>query len=773
MQIVKFVKKLSWKMWILIGAAFLFILVMGIGLLTYWGIFGELPNYAELKNIRHSNASEVISDEGVILGKFYIENRTTVSLKNVSHYLTDALVATEDSRFFEHNGIDWRSMGRVMIKSILLQKESAGGGSTITQQLAKNLFPRKRYWFGSILINKWREIITAIRLEKVYTKNEILNLYLNTVPFSDNIYGIEVACRRFFDTTTKDIKPEEAAVLIGMLKGNYIYHPKLFPDRALARRNTVLDLMAKQNFLKPDECERLKKLPLKLKYTKEDQDEGLATYFRENLRLEVSKLLKGKTKPDGQPYDIYRDGLRIYTTISSRLQRYAEVAVKSHMSDLQKRFEQSWGKKRPWETEENLSKWIKNTKRYQNMEAEGLTDTEIRQAFDKKIPMTIFHWDGDKDTIMSPLDSLKYYNMVLNVGMLAMDPTTGYIRVWVGGSDFSFFKYDHVKSNRQAGSTFKPLLYTAALEQGIEPCTWFADTATTYSEFEEWRPENADDKHRGYYSMPGALAYSKNTISVQLIFRTGVKNVIDVAGRMGITTPIPNVPSIALGTADVSLWDMVTAYGTLANRGNKPTPRYLKKITTKDGKVLVDFEIDKAQPTESVIGSDICDMMNQMMMGVVNEGTAKKLRTQYGIVGQVCGKTGTTQDNTDGWFVGYKPKLVTGVWVGADNPIVKFRYMGQGQGSSSALPIWGLFMHKVQNDKDYYKISHDTFQRPAAEFAARMNCELRVDEIPKDSTANESIIDKIKNVLGIGTKEKEEAEEKVQKPEAILPKKEK
>lgn len=768
MQLTKYLKSFSWKQWVLFGISSIFALVMGTGILTYWGVFGELPNYYELKNIRHSNASEVISDEGVILGKFYIENRTTVNLKNVSPYLTNALVATEDSRFFEHHGFDWRSFGRVIFKSVLLRDESAGGGSTITQQLAKNLFPRKRYWFGSILINKWREILTALRIEKVYTKNEILNLYLNTVPFSDNIYGIEVACHRFFETTPKDIKPEEAAVLVGMLKGNYIYHPKLFPDRALARRNVVLDLMVKHDFMKKDVCERLKKLPLKLKYSKENQDEGLATYFRENLRLEVSKLLKGKTKPDGQPYDIYRDGLRIYTTISSRLQRYAEDAVKNHLSDLQKRFEQSWGKKRPWETEENILKWIKKSERYKVMEEEGYSETEIRAAFNKKLPMTIFNWSGDKDTIMTPLDSLKYYNMILNVGVFAIDPVTGYVKVWVGGSDFTHFKYDHIKSSRQAGSTFKPFVYTAALEQGINPCSWFADSATTYSSFEEWRPDNADDEHHGYYSLPGALAFSKNTISVQVIFKAGISNVIDVAERMGITSRIPEVPSIALGTADVSLWDMVTAYGTLANRGKKPTPRYLKKITTKDGEVLVDFDIEKEQIQEEVVAPDICDMMNKMMMGVVNEGTAKKLRTQYGIIGEVGGKTGTTQDNTDGWFIGYKPKLVTGVWVGADNPIVKFRYMGQGQGSSSALPIWGLFMHKVQNDKDHYKLARDTFQRPAAEFAALMNCPLKVAEPPSDTTKSVGLIDKIKNALGMG--DKEEVPPPL-KPAAILPKK--
>lgn len=753
---------------ILIGFLSLTGLILGTGLLTYWGIFGALPGYYELKNIRHSNASEVISDEGVILGKFYIENRTTVNLKNVSPYLTKALVATEDVRFYKHNGFDWRSFGRVIFKSILLRDESSGGGSTITQQLAKNLFHRKKYWFGSILINKWREIITALRIEKVYSKEEILNLYLNTVPFSDNIYGIEVACRRFFDKTPKELKPEEAAVLVGMLKGNYLYHPKLFPERALTRRNTVLDLMAKNDFIKVDACERLKKLPLKLKYTKENQDEGLATYFREHLRQEVTKLLKDKTKPDGQPYDIYRDGLRIYTTISSRLQRYAEDAVVAHMSVLQRDFEKSWGKKRPWETEENINNWIKKSERYKSMEDEGYTDSEIRLAFNKKIPMTIFKWKGDRDTILSPLDSLKYYNMILNIGVFAMDPTTGFVKVWVGGTDFSHFKYDHIKSSRQAGSTFKPFLYTAALEQGIAPCTWFTDSVTTYSKFEEWRPENADDEHHGFYSLPGALAYSKNTISVQVLFKTGIDNVINTAEKMGITSNIPGVPSIALGTADVSLWDMVTAYGTLANRGKRPMPRYLKRITTKDGQVLVDFDIDKPQEQEEVVGPDICDMMNQMMQGVVNEGTAKKLRTQFGIVGQVCGKTGTTQDNTDGWFIGYKPRLVTGVWVGADNPIVKFRYMGQGQGSSSALPVWGRFMHKVQNDNDHYRLSRDTFQRPAAEFAEMLNCPLKVQTIPQDTLNPTGIIDKIKSALGI---DDDEVGPPPPKPAGILPKK--
>ena len=773
MQLLQKLKKFSWKIWALIAVGSIGCFVFGIGLLTYWGVLGKLPGYYELKNIRHSYASQVISDEGVILGKFYVENRTGVNLKNVSPYLTNALVATEDERFFQHNGFDWRSFGRVMVKSILLRNESAGGGSTITQQLAKNLFPRKRYWFASILINKWREIITAQRIEKVYSKNEILHLYLNTVPFSDNIYGIEVACKRFFATTAKDIKPEEAAVLIGMLKGNYIYHPKLFPERAKARRDLILDLMARQHFLTKDSVEILKKLPLKLIYTKENQDEGLATYFRENLRQEVSKLLKDKTKPDGQPYDIYRDGLRIYTTISSRLQRYAEAAVKEHLSDLQKNFEISWGKKRPWETPENLDLWMKKSDRYKTMKDEGISDADIKKAFDKKVRMNIFHWSGDKDTTMTPMDSLKYYAMILNVGVFSMDPNTGWVKVWVGGTDFTHFKYDHVKSTRQAGSTFKPFLYTAAIEKGIPPCTWFADSATTYTEYEEWRPDNSDDKHHGFYTLPGALAFSKNTISVKLMFETGILNVINTAKKMGITTKIPSVPSIALGTADVSLYDMVTAYGTLANRGKKPTPRYLKKILDRDGKVLYDFELDKPEKQEEVLNPDVCDVMNKMMMGVVDYGTAKKLRTQFGIIGQTCGKTGTTQDNTDGWFIGYKPKLVTGVWVGADNPIVKFRYMGQGQGSSSALPIWGRFMHKVQNDNQNYKIARDTFQRPNPELLATMDCPLTATEIPQDTVKPIGIIGVIKNALGLGKKEEKEEEPKShnQKPEAILPKK--
>lgn len=775
-RFTQYIKKLGWKKIVLIGFLAVLSLILGTGVLTYWGVFGKLPDYYELKNIKHADASEVISAEGVTLGKFYVQNRVSVNSKNISPFLTNALIATEDTRFYEHHGFDWRSLGRVILKSVLLRDESSGGGSTITQQLAKNLFPRQRYWIGSILINKWREIFTALRIEKVYTKGEILNLYLNTVPFSDNIYGIEVACRRFFNTTSKDIKVEEAAVLIGMLKGNYIYHPHLFPERAIARRNTVLGLMGKHGFLKPQEVDSLKLLKMALKYTKENHDEGLATYFREHLRLEVTEILKKYTKPNGQPYNLYRDGLRIYTTVSSRLQRYAEEAVQLQIGQLQQDFDKAWGKKRPWETEEILKEWMEKSERYTAMEDAGYSEREIKDAFNKKVHMTVFNWAGDRDTILSPLDSIKYYASILNVGFLAIDPSTGHVKAWVGGSDFTYFKYDHVKSKRQVGSTFKPFLYTAALEQGLKPCDWYPDTATTYSNYEEWRPENSDKESGKYYSMKGGLAFSKNTISVQVIFKTGIKNVIDVANRMGITSKIPNEPSIALGTADISLWDMVTAYGTFANRGKKPQLRYLKRIETKEGKVLVNFDADKEQVLEEVVKPEICDVMNKMLRGVVEVGTAKRLTSQFSMVGQIAGKTGTTQDNTDGWFIAFKPKLVAGVWVGADNPIVKFKYMSQGQGSNSALPVWGRFMHSMQNDPDHRKIARDTFTEPRGEYAAMLNCPFKIDELPQDTAQHKTVIEKVLNIFGIGKdkdKEKEKEKEKAipPKPAAILPKK--
>lgn len=773
-RIKRYIKNLSWKKIIILGTIAVFGIIFGTGVFTYWGLFGKLPDYIELKNIKHADASEVISEEGVTLGKFYVENRVSVNAKNVSPYLTNALIATEDTRFYEHNGFDWRSLGRVIFKSLLLRDESSGGGSTITQQLAKNLFPRHRYWFGSILINKWREIITALRIEKVYTKNEILNLYLNTVPFSDNIYGIEVACRRFFNTTSKDIKVEEAAVLIGMLKGNYIYHPHLFPERALARRNTVLGLMEKHSFLKQTEVDSLKKLKLVLKYTKENHDEGLATYFREHLRLEVTDILKKFTKPNGQPYNIYRDGLRIYTTVSSRLQRYAEEAVQTQMTQLQKDFDKAWDKKRPWETEKTLDEWMKKSERYISMDEAGASDKEIAEAFNKKIHMTIFNWSGDRDTVMSPMDSIKYYAAILNVGFLAIDPSTGHVKAWVGGTDFSYFKYDHVKSTRQVGSTFKPFVYTAALEQGVSPCTWYPDTITTYNDYEEWRPVNSDNKETGkYYSMKGGLAFSKNTISVQVLFKAGIKNVVDVAHRMGITSKVPSEPSIVLGTADISLWDMVTAYGTFANRGKKPQLRYLRRIETKEGKVLVDFGVDEKQELEEVVKPEYCDVMNKMLRGVIEAGTGKRLITQFRMLGPIAGKTGTTQDNTDGWFIAYKPHLVAGVWVGADNPVVKFKYMSQGQGSNSALPVWGWFMYKMQNDKDHRKIARDTFTEPQGEYAAMLNCAYHIDELPGDSTEHKNVIQKILSVFGLGKdkdKEKEKEPPPAPKPAATLPK---
>jgi len=750
-KFIKSIRKFSWRKWVLIGFVFVLTLIFGTGLLTYWGLLGDLPGYYELKNIRTSNASEIVSEEGVILGKFYFENRTSVNLKNVSPFLTNGLVATEDTRFFQHNGFDSRSMLRVIFKSILMGNESSGGGSTITQQLAKNLFPRKRYWFGSILVNKWREIITAIRLEKVYKKQEILNLYLNTVPFSDNIFGIEVACRRFFDTTPKDIKAEEAAVLIGMLKGNHLYHPKLFPERAKERRNLVLSLMNNQKYLSNDEYDRLRKLPLKLKYTKENHDEGLATYYREHIKSEVEKLLEGITKPDGTPYNLYRDGLRIYTTISSRLQRYAEEAMKAHMTILQRNVEKSWGKKRPWETAKQLEDWMKNSERYKQMRDDGYSDREIKDAFNKKTHMSLFNWAGDRDTSMTPMDSIKYYALIMNVGFLAADPTNGAIRVWIGGSDFTYFKYDHVKARRQVGSTFKPIVYLSALQQGVKPCDYFQDTATSYSSYEEWKPSNSDEKYGGYYSLPGALAYSKNTISVQMLFKAGINNTVNTADQLGIKGKIPREPSIALGTADLSLWDMVTAFSTIAHHGNVPELHHIKRITTREGKVLVDLESKWKQPKASGINPEYCDAVAQMLRMAVDSGTAKNLRTQFGIIGQTAGKTGTTQDNTDGWFIGFKPNIVAGVWVGADQPIVKFKSMSQGQGSSSALPIWGRWMHKAQNDSGYRKWSRDTFATLQGDYANWLDCPLRLSQPPADTVKSGvgAVLDKALKFIGI------------------------
>ncbi len=695
--------------------------------MIYFGSFGKIPTTTQLKDIRNHEASEIYSSDGELLGKYYIENRELVGLEDISPDIVNALIATEDARFFQHNGVDIRAFCRVFFKTILMRDQSSGGGSTISQQLAKNVYKRQRHRFLSVPINKIKEMIVARRLEKVYTKEELINLYLNTVPFGFNMFGVEVASNQLFNTSAKDISTQDAAVIVGMLKGNTLYNPARNPENATKRRNTVLGRMQKYGYLEASVADSLQQLPLKVEYNKEGNNLGMATYFRENLRQDLKELIKEYKKPNGDPYNIYTDGLKIYTTVNSKMQQYAEEAVAEQMKALQKSFDKHWKGKKPWGDDAVITKIMKKSRRYQSLSKSGASDAEIKKVFETPVRMRVFTHEGEKTKEMSPLDSIKYYYAMLNAGFLVAEPKTGAIKAWVGGIDHKYFQYDHIKSRRQVGSTFKPIVYAKALESNIEPCDYINNQLTTYLDYEDWTPQNSDGKYGGYYSMQGGITGSVNSIAVDLIMRSGVDSVIELAHKMGISSKIPKVPAIALGAVDVSLFDMIKVYSTLANRGVRQDPYYLTKIETADGEVIAEFFKPMAN---RVMNIDNADMMIEMMQSVVDSGTAKRLRFQYGIQGEIAGKTGTTQSHADGWFLGFTPKLVAGSWVGGDSPRVRFRSLRLGQGANTALPIWGRFMNKVYKDKSLKEYRQMNFPEPSMAVFDRLNCTPFYEEIP-------------------------------------------
>lgn len=703
-----------------------------ICMLIYLGVFGPLPTYGELSNIRNNTASEVYSEDGVLLGKYYVENRVNADFEEISEDLINALVATEDARFFEHNGVDMRAWGRVLVKSIILSDDSSGGGSTISQQLAKNLFPRQEYLILSTFINKLRETFTARRLEKTYTKKELLNLYLNTVPFGDDIYGIKVASQRFFSKSPKELSLPEAAVLVGMLKANSYYHPVRHPERAQQRRNTVLSQMVRYNYLDAAVFDTLKTLPVEASYVREGRNRGLATYFREHIRVKVEELLEGYYKKDGTPYNLYTDGLKIYTTIDAGLQQYAERAVEENMPVIQTNFDKNWRKRTPW-NDRMVKDAVRQSRRYQALKAQGKSEEAIMATFADTVQMQVFSWDeqGGNYVEMSPLDSIKHYLTRLNTGLMAMEPHSGLIRAWVGGTDFGYFQYDHVKSRRQVGSTFKPVVYLEALQQGMMPCEYTPNELVTYEDYDNWEPHNSDGEYGGVYSMEGALSHSVNTVTVGIMMRSGIEPVRALAGKLGISTSIPEVPSIALGTVEASLFDMVQLYGTFANEGVRPEIHYLDRIETSDGEVLMEFDRPDPAGFEQVVSRENNMKLVKMLESVVDSGTARKVHYGYGLYGDIAGKTGTTQNQSDGWFLGFVPNLVAGVWVGAESPQIHFRTMSAGQGSSTALPIWGTFMRYMYKDKKLAnKYRKGSFPKMPDTLLATMLCPPYLAEMP-------------------------------------------
>ena len=710
------------KKWSIIGS-----IVLGPPLFLLLIVWIEIPSYSELRNIQNQVASEVYSADSVLLGRYYIQDRTEIKYEEIAPVVINALIATEDIRFYDHGGVDYNSLGRVLIKSIFMQDESSGGGSTITQQLAKNLYPRKRYWLFSMPMNKLREVITAFRLESIYSKEALVTMYLNTIPFADLTFGIEAAAKRFYSTTAKELNANQAAILIGMLKATTSYNPRLYPARAKTRRNVVLSQMAKYKFLTKIVADSLKLLPIDLHYISVSYHQGLAPYFREYVKSELMDWCKTNLKPDGDPYNIYTDGLKIFTTIDSRLQTYAEKAVAQQMTDVQKSFFDHWGKEEPWKgKDEVVQDAIHHSPRYVKLKEQGLTENQIMEAFNKKVPMRLFTWNGELDTNMSPLDSIKHTLRYLSAGFLAMEPGTGRIRAWVGGIEHDYFQFDHVKisTKRQVGSIFKPIVYAMAVEKGMEPCELISAGRETYidDEGEKWTPRNSQNDYEIEYTMPGALAYSVNTVAVKLIQAAGVNNTVDLARKMGIVSEFKNVPSVALGSASISLMEMTTAYSCLANYGITTSPFMISAIHDLDGKVFTNFKTP--DQSKRVLSEASARLVLQMMRTVVHEGTASRLRWKYGIYNDVAGKTGTTQANADGWFMGITPGLVVGTWVGADDPRIHFRSTELGQGSNTALPMFAYFMKQVNEDKTFEKLSKDEFPRLPNNLQEKLACDL-------------------------------------------------
>jgi penicillin-binding protein 1A len=690
----------------------LFLLGCLFFILVFLGVLGPVPSKRQLHQINSPVASEVYSADGKILGRYYIENRSNVKFDEISTNVTNALIATEDVRFYEHRGIDEIALARVFVKSILMRNSNAGGGSTISQQIAKNLFPRVNYGPFSMPVNKLREAIIAYRLERIYSKQEILALYLNTVPFAENIFGIEVASERFFSKKPLKLDVHEAAVLVGMLKANNYYNPRTHPERAKKRRDIVIGQMQKYEYLSAQQAEGYIAKPLGIKYRIISYNQGPAPYFLQRLKPQLVKWCKDNTNENGDPYNLYTDGLKIKTTLDYNLQYYAQQSVKEYMKDLQRVFDNHWKSRDIFKSNPAILKSaVQNTtgKKY----AEGIKDLS------KKTNVTLFSWNGIKAANISRLDSIKHYLKILNAGFIAIDPHQSTLKAWVGGIDFRFFQYDHVTSPRQTGSTFKPFVYLSALENEIPADTYFPNEFKVYKEYQDWAPRNSHNDYEGYYTMKGALAKSLNTISVDVLLETGIDETIEIAKDLGISADMEEYPSLALGVSSISLKELVEAYAGIVNDGKPVEAIYLLEIADSNGNTLETFTYELEN--DPVVSPENCRAVINMMEAVVNGGTGRGIKTIYKVPGDFAGKTGTTQDNSDGWFIGITPDLVTGCWVGADDPRVHFRTTTLGQGAYMALPIVGKFFSKTYKDPKFAQLKSNTFPSPEPELLAMLS----------------------------------------------------
>ncbi len=731
-------KYISWFWRLFVGGIALVILVF---LLASWNAFGELPTFEELENPESNLATKIISVDGKQLGTYYNENRTPVKYEQLPQNLVDALVATEDERYYDHSGIDFRGTTRAF--AYLGQK---GGASTVTQQLAKLLFTGQAARGWKRYAQKIKEYVIATRLERQYTKQEIIAMYLNKQDFLFNAIGVSSAARIYFNKDVEDLELHESAVIVAMLKNPRQYNPyrKISREKSLGRRNQVFKQMEKNGMITTAEKDSLQALPMEVKFTPEGHADGIATYFRENLKKFMASWIKENPKGEDLEgnltyYNIYRDGLTITTTIDSRMQKIAEDAVAAHMPRLQKEFDRQNEKNKtaPFRDieEEDVDRIfnnaIKSSSRWRKMKAQGKSEDVIRKSFDIKTDMTIFSWGGEIDTVMTPRDSIRYYKKFLRTGMMSMVPQTGEVRAWVGGNNMTHFQYDHVQlGKRQVGSTFKPFLYATAVDQlKISPCDTLPNTiyciaAGSHGNTKDWCPENSGGEMGGMITMKKALAQSVNTVSARLMDKVGPQPVIDLVSKLGVdTSNIPAVPSIALGTADLSLYEMVSAYGAFANQGVYVKPQIVSTIQDKNGTILYQH----VPETRDVLSAESAYVTLQMMEGVTRSGSGSRLRHTwrgkdpvyrkavtgypYGFTNAIAGKTGTTQNQSDGWFMGIVPNLVTGVWVGGDDRAVHFPGLNYGQGATMALPIWGMYMKGVYENEDL-KISKSEFDKP-------------------------------------------------------------
>ena len=758
----EFTKFIRW-FWTLFFLGIL--LVVSIFVSASIGVFGEMPDYTVLENPKTNLATEVLSSDGQLLGKYYYrDNRTLLDYKQISPNLVDALIATEDARFYSHSGIDARGTLRALV-----YLGSKGGASTISQQLARQLFigVRDKEDKVNAIFQKVKEWVLAIRLERQYTKEEIIAMYFNIYDFNNNADGIKSAASIYFNKTADSLSIEESAMLVGMFKNSSLYNPRRNTEGTTNRRNVVLSQMHKYGYISQQLNDSLQKRPLNLEYTPQSHKTGLATYFRAYIKSELKKWINNNPKSDGTKYDLYRDGLKIYTTIDSRMQNYAEQAVVAHMKNLQAAFDkQNTPKENPTapfigleqeEIDALMKRSMRQSERWRHMRYDlKKNKKEIEASFYEPVAMKIFSWKGEIDTVMKPIDSMRYYKTFLHPGLMSMDPKTGHVKAWVGGMNYKHFQYDHVKQGkRQVGSTFKPFVYATAIDQlHKSPCDTMPRSQITieankFGNLQAWSAKNSDGQYGGFMTLKDALANSTNTVTARLMNEVGPKPVVKMAKNLGIEQDILAVPAIALGTPDLSVYEMVAAYGTFANKGVYTKPVMLTRIEDKNGTVLFQF----TPQTRDVLSEEVAYVTVNLLEGVTQSGSGIRLRHStvdnpvykeivtgypYAFENPIAGKTGTTQNQSDGWFMGMVPNLVTGVWVGAEDRAAHFKTIAYGQGASMALPIWGIYMKKCYEDTSL-NISQEEFEVPE-------NLSIKVDCEPID-TEGQPVIEEPEEII--------------------------